>query len=207
MPVPSLFDLTLPLLKLAAESEINYSEAADKIANQLKLTPEEAAEMLASGRERKLVNRIKWAKVELGMAALVENTKPSHLRATDAGRKVLAQNPVKLDHKFLMGIFEYRAYVEKRRERAAATAALAAVSIEAPTPDPELDVNGITPQETIDRAVQQIEDGLIAELQARLVQGSPSFFEKVVIELLLAMGYGGARLDAGKHLGGSGDGV
>jgi len=80
--------------------------------------------MLPSGRERKLVNRIKWAKVELSMAGLVESAKPSHFRATEAGRKVLAQNPTKLDHKFLMGIAEYRAHVERGRERAAATAAL-----------------------------------------------------------------------------------
>src|SRR4051812_1314251 len=116
MPIPSLFDLTLPVLKLSTESEISYFEAADRIARQLKLSDEEAAEMLPSGRDRKLVNRIKWAKVELGMAGLVEGTKPRHFRATEAGRTALTENPAKIDHKFLMGIPEYRAYAERRRE-------------------------------------------------------------------------------------------
>jgi restriction system protein len=206
MSVPSLFDLTLPVLKIAAQSEISYSEAADKVAQQLSLTPEDAAEMLPSGRERKLVNRIKWAKVELGMAAMVEGTKPSHFRITDAGRKVLAQNPTKLDHKFLMGIPEYRAYADRRRERAAN--AILTPTAEASTSHSEtpLEASGITPQEAIEQAIQQIDNGLAAELRDRLAQASPSFFEQVVIRLLVAMGYGGARLDAGMHLGRSGDG-
>lgn len=205
MTVPSLFDLTLPVLRLAAKGEVNYSEAADKIAQELKLTPEDASEILPSGRERKLVNRIKWAKVELGMAKLVESTKPSHFRATDAGRKLVSISPTRIDRAYLMNIPAYRSAVEAGRERAALTAVQNASSSSA-KPQSTEETNGITPQETIDHAVLQIEDGLVAELLGRLVQASPAFFEQVVIELLLAMGYGGTRADAGKHLGRSGDG-
>jgi restriction system protein len=203
MPVPSLFDLTLPLLKLASEKEINYSEAADLLARQFGLTPEEAAELLPSGWDRRLVNRIKWAKVELSQADLVESTRPSHFRAPEAGRRQLASSPPKLDHKFLMGIPAYRARKEANRERAAA----AALSGQAETEKAALiEVSGITPQEMIDQATAQIEGGLTTELLSRLADGSPTFFEKVVIDLLEAMGYGRNRPGAGLHVGGSGDG-
>jgi restriction system protein len=203
MPVPSLFDLTLPLLKLACAKEINYSEAADTLARQFGLTPEETAELLPSGRDRRLVNRIKWAKVELGQADLVESTKPSHFRATEAGRQLLAGRPAKLDHRFLMSIPAYRARKEAVRERATAVALDNQAGEDKSTP---IETSGITPQETIEQALTQIEEALSNELLNRLIQGSPTFFEHVIIKLLTAMGYGGNRRDAGRHLGGSGDG-
>ena len=159
--------------------------------------------MLPSGKDRRLVNRIKWAKVELGMADLVENTKPRYFRATDAGRKLLTAPPTKLDHRFLMSLPAYRARVEESRRRAQETAQGESALMEVTS---ALEKTGISPQETIDQALLQIEDGLKAEVLSRLVQAAPSFFEQVVIELLLFMGYGGSRQDAGKHLGRSGDG-
>src|SRR5579872_3083204 len=152
MAVPSLFDLTLPVLRLAAAAEINYSDAAEKIVQELKLTPEDASEMLPSGRERKLVNRIKWAKVELGMAKLVETTKPSHFRATEDGRKVLSSKPTRIDRNYLMNIPAFRSAIEASRERAALHAANNGqpTATKSPTPD---EASGTTPQEIIEQAI------------------------------------------------------
>src|SRR5690242_3620771 len=117
MAIPKLYDLTLPLLRVAV-TETSFTEAIEKLAGEFKLTPQERSEMLPSGADKRFGNRVRWAKVELGMAELVENTKPKHFRATEAGQKVLAQNPSRLNHHFLMTLSAYRAKKERAREQA-----------------------------------------------------------------------------------------
>ncbi len=103
MPMPSIHDLTLPLLRLAAENEVSYTACRDRLADLFGLTPDEREEMLTSGAQTRFVNRVRWATVKLGMAELVEKTRPKHFRATQRGRQVLAQDPPRLDYRYLSG--------------------------------------------------------------------------------------------------------
>jgi restriction system protein len=197
--MPTITDLTLPLLRLAANGEVSYEQAAEALAPRFQLTPDELAETVPTGTQTRFTNRIRWAKVELGMAQLVENTRKKHFRATSAGMEVLKSNPIRVDRPFLMGFPAYRAKLEARQgtgtennAESPESRAVATVSVE-------------YPHERVYGAVREIDASLSEELLQRLLAGSPAFFERVILDLLLKMNYGGAR-GAGRHLGGTNDG-
>lgn len=196
MAIPDYQSLMLPVLDVAAKSESSVPVAEETIAAHLGLTDEERALMLPSGKQRVLHNRIHWAKFYLTKAGLLESPKRGRFNISDAGRKVLANPPEKMDTQFLLTIPAFREFYRSGDDQETvgqegAPAAAAAAD---------------TPEEVIEAAYTALRAALRADLMDRILQNSPSFFERVIVDLLVAMGYGGSRRDAAEQLGRSGDG-
>ena len=200
MTIPSIADITLPLLRLAASQEVSFGESVERLGKEFGLTEDEISEMLPSGLQARFANRVRWAKVELGMAGLVQNTKPKHFSITDRGLAVLKTPPLRLDYKYLMQIDQYREKVESYRQKSQQKNR----SSESDRQEPVQ--SDLGPDEQIDAAHQELTTALAEELLDQITSDSPMKFEKLVVKLMLAMGYGGSRDDAGHHLGRSGDG-
>lgn len=197
MPVPDYQTLMRPLLAVTADgTEHTLSEAAERIADQFGLSPEERAEMLPSGGQLKLFNRTGWAKTYMTKAGLIETVSRGKFRITARGLSVLKLNPTRVDNNILNDFPEFLRFRERGpADRTASNEMLHAESS-----------NGQqTPQELLENGFQTLRAQLSEELLERISQSSPRFFEKLVVDLLLAMGYGGSRSDAGQAIGKSGD--
>lgn len=209
MPIPDYQSLMLPVLKLAEGGEIQVREATDRLAEQLRLTPEERAIMLPSGGRTLLANRMHWAKSYMLKAGLVHAPRRGYFTITDRGRELLAGNPARIDNETLMRFEEFREFLEKSRSSSASEdqAEPAGEGKRASTaPNMSAVLSNQTPDEAIRSAVHAIEETLAKDLIDRILAASPAFFENAVVSLLLAMGYGGSREDAGRAIGRSGDG-
>jgi restriction system protein len=146
---------------------------------------------------------VAWAKTYLKQAGLVEQPRRAMVTITQRGREVLASNPQKIDGALLLGFEEFRAFMSRTKsEDAASRPELAA----APSLPVTVMETTSTPEEQITSASLTLDESLRDALLARVLEGNPAFFERLIIDLLLAMGYGGSRTDAGEHLGGTGDG-
>lgn len=198
MALPDYQTLMLPILRCAAEKEVGIQECMAVMRQEFALTDEEASELLPSGRETKLRNRIAWAVSYLFHAGLLERPRRGFFRATDPGRKVLAEKPDRIDVAFLNRFPEFVAF----RTRTA-TETEAEIGTVAPLPSAAA---GTTPEELIENAEREIAARLRDDLLAKVLQGSPEDFERLILDLLIAMGYGGNRREAAKRLGGTGDG-
>jgi restriction system protein len=198
----------LPVLKHAAAGETRVSEVADKIAAEFGLSPQEREELLPSGRQAILDNRIHWAKSYMSKAGLVDSPRRGWFKASTAGVKLLASNPGRIDVKFLLAecpAFEefYRGF--KERYRASHTDSNGAQSASEVTGAATPFGPG-TPEEQIEQIHLAAQVGLRADLLDRILQNSPSFFETLIIDLLVGMGYGGSHRAAAQQLGRTGDG-
>lgn len=192
MSIPDFQSLMLPLLRSASDGQVrSMAEAREALAAEFALTEEERLELLPSGRAKRFDNRVAWAKVHLGRAGLLDSPKAGQFRISDRGREVLAQNPSRVDLKFLARFPEYNAWRNKTSLRAKDVT--------------DYDNIEDTPEERLEQAYQAIRSKVAAELLDRVRSSSPSFFEQLVVELLLKMGYGGSRSDAGRAIGASGD--
>ena len=195
MAVPDFQSLMLPLLRIAADGrEHSLAEARDVLAADLKLSRAELEEMLPSGRQAKFANRVAWAKSYLQQAGLLVSPRRAHFQISDRGRAVLKTPPPRIDIKFLE---QYPEFVDFRTPKVE----VATVFVDVPSTQPEPD----TPEEALEAAHQKMRVGLASELLSRVKAASPQFFESLVVELLLKMGYGGSRRDAGQAIGRSGD--
>lgn len=192
--IPDYQTLMLPVLRLAEAGETSIGSAVETLSDQFSLTPEERGELLPSGRQTVIGNRVHWAKAYLKQAGLVEPTKRGHFRITDRGRAVLQNPPERIDNAFLDQFEEFRQFRERRR-KAGEAGCIAQIAPE----------SSASPEDVLTTAYKQITDAFIDELIDRLIEASPAFFEKAIIELLLAMGYGGSSQDAGRAIGRSGD--
>ncbi len=197
MPIPDYQALMLPVLRLAAEGEKRVGDVEDRIADEIGLAPEERAQLLPSGRQRVLHNRIHWAKFYMGKAGLIASPGRGRFIATDSGRTLLATNPMRID-------------VEKLKEYPAFLAFYSATSADdeggSRVAQPAAEIAATTPEEQIEAAFQSAQAALRAELMDRIAENSPAFFEQLIVELLVAMGYGGSHRNAADQLGRSGDG-
>ncbi len=201
MAVPDFQSFMLPLLQMAADGrEHSLAEARDVLAGGFKLSNTELQELLPSGRQGKFANRVAWAKSYLQQAGLILTPRRAHFQISDRGRSVLKNPPPRIDVKFLE---QYPEFVDFRTPKAdVATApevATAPMDVPSAQPEPE------TPEEALDAAYQKMRGSLASELLDRVKAASPLFFEKLVVELLVQMGYGGSRRDAGRAIGRSGD--
>jgi len=195
MSIPDFQSLMLPLLRFCADgAEHDRHDALPAIAKTFALTEADLEEMLPSGKQAKFVNRLAWAKSYLKQAGLLETTSRGVFRITARGRAVLAENPVRIDMKFLERFPEYLAFRSAQRNRNGEEVA----SIES--------IRDATPEELLDSGYRQLRTALAAELLSQVKLATPAFFERMVVDLLLRMGYGGTREDAGQVLGKSGDG-
>lgn len=194
MAVPDFQSLMRPLHEYISDGrEHTMMECKQALEERLRLSEEDTEELLPSGRQTVLLNRLHWAKSHFRMAGLLESTGRGVFRITDRGRTVLKTHPSRVDLRILRQQPGYEEARTSKREKAPVAAE---------------DVNGdpaLTPEETIEEAHQKLRTSLADELLARLKTASPPFFERVVVELLVRMGYGGSRRDAGEAIGRSGD--
>ena len=196
--IPGYQTLMLPVLKLAAEGETKVAAVAERIANDLGLTPEERDELLPSGRQRLLHNRIHWAKFYMSKAGLIASPARGRFLATEKGRTLLATVPERIDVGLLMQEPEFREFYRNEGATTGQEGGTVKVSdtVSATT----------TPEEQIDAAHAALTAALRDELLQRILANSPAFFEQLIVDLLVSMGYGGSHKDAAAQLGRSGDG-
>jgi restriction system protein len=199
--IPDYQSLMLPLLRLAADGqEHRVRDVIEPLGKQLGLTEAQMEEMLPSGRQPIFNNRVHWAKTYMAQAKLLEITKRAHFRITDRGRKVLSENPAKVDVKLLERFPEFNEF--KERARNSQTDGGSAEITAKTEPVEQL----ATPDELLRSTITAIEAALSTDLLERILASHPSFFERLIVKLLLEMGYGGARQEAGRAIGKSGDG-
>ena len=193
MPIPDFQTVMRPLLANVQDGQEHRNrDLVEVLATEFKLTDFERKELLPSGQQEVFANRVGWAKTYLKIAGLVESTARGVFRITDRGKEVLGANPTRIDLKVLRAEPAYAAAQAKKGEHAEPVPADSAVESK-------------TPEEAIEASYQTIREGLGSDLLQRLKTGSPAFFERLVVELLVKMGYGGSRIDAGKAIGRSGD--
>ncbi len=198
MPVPGFQEMTLPVLQGSADGqEHSTREMRERIAQLLELSGEDLAEMLPNKRQSRFVNRVAWAHSYLKQAALIESSRRGVYRITQRGRDVLAAPPVRIDIPFLM---QFPEMVEFRNRHGEDGTTQNVAQIE----DAPVAID-LTPDEQIRAGYQRLSESLAVQLLARAQQVSPRFFEQLVVDLLVAMGYGGSREDAAQVVGRGGD--
>lgn len=192
MAIPDYETLMLPLLQLATKAngqELRLSDAADVLAERFRLTDKERTELLPSGGTFKFASRVSWARTYLQKAGLLEAPRRGYFRLTARGATVLKQSPAKIDNKLLAQFEEFKAFQGKKRVRNGSEVAAKE-----------------TPIESMSSFYQQYREALAFDLIERVKRCSPQFFELLVIQVLIKMGYGGSVKDAGEALGKTGDG-
>jgi len=197
MSMPKYHEVFLPLLKILkgeAGNPATISFLVSAISKELGLSEEEVREKIPSGRVSVIRSRVGWAKSYLKQAGLIEYPKRGLSVITDRGLQVLSQKPDGFNVDFLLQFPEFREFKSRRKDKAEGEIT------------GEDEFTNETPEETFGLAYKRIRDSLASELLNEVKSASPEFFEKVVIDLLLAMGYGGSRTDAGEAVGKSGDG-
>ena len=194
MPVPDFQSLMLPTLKaFAGGADTSTTEVRQRVADAEGLTPEALHELLPSGNVTKFANRVAWALVHLQKAGLVEKVQRGIYRLAAAGEQLLVQSPTRIDMPLLR---HYPAYVAWRK-------APSQKQDSAPTrADDAVD----TPEEALDHAAAQLRQALEADLLDRVRAAPSTFLERVVVDLLIAMGYGGGNAARGRVTGQAGDG-
>ncbi len=195
MAIPDYQSLMLPLLRLCADGqEHTLRDSIETLAGEFRQTPEERSQLLPSGQQPVFDNRVGWARTYMKKAGLLEAPRRGVVRITERGKQVLASNPTRVDAKFLEQFEEFMAFrVASRR---------------VDDDEPVLAANDETetPEEALASAYQRLRGALAEELLEKVKVCSPAFFERLVVELLVAMGYGGSRKEAGRRVGKSGDG-
>jgi restriction system protein len=194
MPLPDFQSFLQPLLRLTADGlDHETSELREKIAAEMQLTPEQLAEKLPSGLQTIFANRVAWSTVYLTKAKALERVKRGVFRITDRGRELLALNLAKITVQHLNQYPEFTAF-HKGNESGI-------VQDEASLP-----LKTQTPEEQLANAYKVLRQALASEVIEAVKKSSPTFFEELVVDLLVAMGYGGSIEDAGKAVGRGGDG-
>ena len=202
MAIPDFQTFLKPVLAHAAERRWRSADLIARIGDDFGLTAEEREQLLPSGRQTVLANRVYWATIYLLQAGLLRRPARGEYEITEAGRALLSEAPQALKVVDLARRFPaLQAFRARRRENGDDAAALSTPPGLSPVADGTL-----TPDDLIERAVAEIEQKVRAELRERLLDQTPGFFERVVIDLLLAMGYGSSVEEAAEQLGRTGDG-
>ena len=199
--IPDYQTLMLPLLKLAEDGqEHRINRSVERIGQQLGLSEDEFTQLLPSGGTV-LYSRVQWARTYLTQARLLESTRRAHFKITERGMSVLHENPARVDNRLLERFSEFNDF--KNRTRVASDApSTSAASVSTA----ETAASLATPDELLRTTISDIEAALTGELLTRILAAPPVFFENLIVTLLLGMGYGGAREEAGRAIGKSGDG-
>ncbi|MDQ8207597.1 restriction endonuclease [Coraliomargarita sp. SDUM461003] len=196
MAIPDFQSLMRPLLKAHEDGEEHLNrDLVNGLADLFDLTEEERREMLPSGGARLFDNRVGWAKSHISQAGLLESPRRAVSIITDKGRQVLSQHPDRVDLKILNEFQEYRDFRNRKKQ-----------SVESSTSSEEVpDEEEQTPEEALENAYLKVRSQVEADLLALTMSNPPEFLEQVVVDLVVRMGYGGSRKDAGEALGRSGD--
>lgn len=198
MAVPDYQTLMLPLLECAASGdEVRTSDCVFVIAKKMSLTDAEIEELLPSGKQTLLSNRTYWARTYLGKAGLLVPTRRGHFKITPRGADLLNSNIKRIDNQLLNKFPEFKEWQESSRT------VLGNIN---KASDVETETDASSPEENMERAYAALRAQLKADVLESLYSVSPSMFERIIVDLLIAMGYGGGRLEMGKALGKTGDG-
>ena len=192
--IPNYQVLMLPLLKAVKDQkEYKLNDIVDILANEFKLSEEERKELLPSGQSFLFGNRVGWARTYLKKAGLLDSPKRGYLIITQRGLDVLKQKPKEVNVALLQQFSEFLEFQSsKRDDNTTENTIIQSESIQ-------------TPEEILENSYQDIRKSLAQELLDKITKLSPSFFERLVVELLVKMGYGGSMKDAGRAIGKSGD--
>jgi restriction system protein len=194
MAVPDFQSFMLPLLVIASDDkEHSLSGAIDRLADQFSLSAEDRREVLPSGRQARLDNRVGWALTHLRKASLMKSMGRGKFQITVRGQKVLENRPAAINMKFLKQFPEFVEFRKRQNDKVGE-------DIEQQEETKE------TPEEMLEASYQNLRRNLAQELLDHAKQVAPRFFESLVVDLLVSMGYGGSRKDAGQAVGQSGDG-
>ena len=196
MPIPDFQSLMRPLLEAHADGkEYLNRDLVAQLGEQFGLTEEERREMLPSGGARLFDNRIGWAKSHITQAGLLIAPRRAISVITDQGREALRIHPERIDLRVLNGFEVYREFRNRRKN---------VEDDDSDTSDTEIQ-DAQTPEELLENAYLQVRRQVEAELLSQIKSSPPEFLERVVVDLVVRMGYGGSRKDAGEALGRSGD--
>ncbi len=189
----------LPVLKLASDgNEHKFSKAVEELADEFNLSTEERNELLQSGSQAVFHNRVGWARSYLKQAGLLASPKRGFFTITQKGNELIATNPSRVDASTLEQYPEFIEFKNRKKEKGEEDEAeIVSTSEQGST---------LTPEDALASAYNKLRSALESELLIAVKESSPSFFERVVVDLLVKMGYGGNRQDAGRALGKSGDG-
>ena len=197
MPIPAFQELFLPMLTYIADGkEHTKLDVSEHLAVKFSLTPEEISEVLPSGKQAKFMNRIAWTRTYFSKALLVESPARGKFRITQRGLQLLATNPAMINVRTLKQYPEFQTFHQPT------------------TPSNGQDVAAVedlqtsvdeTPEERLESSYQSLRKELAADILQQVMQASPEFFEQLVVDVLVSMGYGGSRVDAGRAIGQSGD--
>lgn len=195
MAIPDYQTLMLPLLRYFGDGiERSLSDAIEAISNEFKLTSEERMRLLPSGTSTYIGNRVGWARTYMKKAGLFESPRRGVVRITERGKEILRKKPARIDVKYLE---QFPEFIEFRTTR---------TDEHVVPPAEKSAVSAITPEEALEDAYDRLRGTLESELLQRVMTASPAFFERLVIDLLVRMGYGGSFRDAGQAIGKAGDG-
>ncbi|QQX81686.1 restriction endonuclease [Shewanella sp. KX20019] len=198
--IPNYQEFMRPFLEIAQAAdgaEVKLRDVINQIADQFNLSEDERTETLPSGRQSTLDNRIGWARTYLTKAGLLEVTRRAHFVITDRGIKALQDPNTLINNHYLKQFDEFIAFKEQKNDSSSTEKASTEVI--------ESSANETTPDEVLRAAYKQINDALASDILSRTRKVSPAFFEQLLIDLLLAMGYGGSDEGMAHTLGKSGD--
>lgn len=194
--IPDYQACMLPLLQFASDEKIHtLPEAVKHISDLFNLSNEERQQMLPSGLQAIIINRVGWAKTYMKKAGLLEDPKRATFKITKRGLELLKENPKHINTKFLERYEEFIAFRTRKNDHDQVKK-----DISLPTE------SNITPEESIEFGFTKLKEAMSEELILKIKDCSPGFFEKLVVELLVKMGYGGTLKEAGQVLGKAGDG-
>jgi restriction system protein len=193
MPIPDYQSIMLPILKFMRDGkEHSLREAIESLGQQFRLSEKERKELLPSGRQATFDNRVGWARTYMKKAGLLDYTRRGFFCITERGKEVLSQNPKEINAKFLKQFPEFVEFQKvKKPDEGAST-----------PPEEPL----VTPEESLEAAFQELKESLASDLLQTIKQCPPDFFERLVVDVLIRIGYGGSRREAGQAMGRSGDG-
>lgn len=193
MPIPDYQTLMRPILEHAQTGEFRIGGLVDILSDELELTVQERNEKVPSGRRTVIADRVNWAKTYLKQAGLLESPRRGHFVITHRGKAALADPNARIDNAFLKQYDEFISFKRRRNDHDVNAHEISSSQSET------------TPEEALRTAYEQISDSLAADLLDRVRQSSPDTFEHLLVDLFVAMGYGGTTEEAGRALGRSGD--
>lgn len=198
MALPDYETMMRPFLEAIDLGASNVAEAVPHLKKVFAITDEEAEEMLPSGKMSTLASRAHWARTYLGAAGCLTSPKRNLHVITPRGKEMLKSHPTRIDNATLSVFPEFVAW----RKKSAVTDGIAQIS---PT-DASIPIAAQTPEDQISSAFGELEHVLATELLEAVLTVSPKQFEQLIVDLLLAMGYGGGDRGMGERIGKSGDG-
>jgi len=200
MAIPGYQEFMLPLVKLASDgAEHKITDAIDALADQFDVSEQDREILLPSGTQTRLYNRVTWALTYLTKSLLLEKTSRGRFKLAPRGAEVLNKKPVLINNRFLMQFDEFLAFKRKKNQSSTSVA----------TPDAKMledSESSLTPLELVEGGYNELRETLADELLDRVRAMKPKKFEQLVVDVLVAMGYGGSQLDAAQVVGKSGDG-